>query len=82
MIAYIPKNLNQVFFITIYENGTYLMTDSDMDSPKTMYHGKNRLYVERMVKSIRTLNNKSVIKIYKVVDGELKLQVQSHFYNI
>ncbi len=85
MLRFIPPNVNQCFFIIIFENGNFMLFDNEMNSQKVMALEKNRSAIELMLKNIEKYKNKSLtppsLQVYELVDNKLKLLKIHPFYN-
>lgn len=88
MMTYIPSNLNQCFILLIFQDNTYMLLESGLSKLMPMYTGKNRNYVEQMLKTIKNTAikynlKKTSLNVFDVNEETgLKLKLQSPFYNI
>lgn len=85
MTIYIPNDINQTFYIIIYPNNTFLLTEVNIEKDKIMYIGKDRVKVEAMLRVIKkkaeeTKKKNVKLMVYDMDEMGLKLNKQSHFY--
>jgi hypothetical protein len=84
---YSPKDINQSYFLIIFPNGVFLLTETNLEKQQPMYMGKDRIKVEAILKEIKkeaakqkTQNTK--LFVYELSQNGLKHNLQSPFNNI
>lgn len=84
---YIPKNVDQTFFLIIYPNNLFVLLETQLEKQQPMYMGKDRIKMEAMLKNIKTFADQKNYKncklmVYKLTDTGIEYQPQSPFYNL
>lgn len=84
---YSPKNVDQTYFLIIYPNNVYLLTESGLEKEQPMYMGKDRIKLEAILKAIKKHADKLRAKntsllVYELTMNGIKVMPQSPFYNI
>lgn len=86
MVKYIPADLNQYFHLIELDSGVFMLLDSNMDTLKPMYVGKNRHEIEAMLRQIKKFSGEKApvdnLKVYSITNGVITLKLQSPFYII
>ena len=84
---YIPKNLDQTFFLILYPNNIYVLLETNLEKEQPMYMGKDRIKLEAIIKKIKTTAENNKLKNTKLMVYKLTLEcidyvAQSPFYNL
>ena len=84
---YSPKNVDQTYFLIIYPNNVFLLTESGLEKEQPMYMGKDRIKLEAILKAIKKhadkLRSKNTsLLVYELTNDGIKIMPQSPFYNI
>ena len=77
--TYSPSNVDQTYHIIVYPNNVYFLTETNLEN--------DRLRVEAMLKEIKKValrqnTKKTFLKVYELTENEIKIKLQSPFYNI
>lgn len=86
-VMYMPKNVNQTFFLIVYPNKVYALLETELEKEQPMYMGKDRIKLEAILKNIQAEATKqkysnTKLMVYELSETGLKLNTQSSFYNL